>query len=55
MYTKESKNLIEELKEAIKEVTEDGYLVSKIDAAVFGIAGPVDELKGEVPYLPDIP
>ncbi len=48
--TKDSTNLIEDLALAIKET---GMI--NANAAVFGIAGPVDEIRQEVPILVDVP
>jgi glucokinase len=49
--TKDSTNLIEDIKAAI----ESFQIGQNIQAAVFGIAGPVDQAKGIVPILVDIP
>ena len=43
--------MIEDLVTALTEMK----CLGKVEAAVFGIAGPVDEAKGVVPVMIDIP
>lgn len=52
--TRDSKTLSEDILQAMKEW---GELIKgeQVEAAVFGIAGPVDEGRGVVPVLVDVP
>lgn len=50
--TKDSQILIDDIQLALEEMVPEG---AQVEAAAFGIAGPVDEAQGVVPILIDIP